>query len=70
MKLLSSTLETEKKSDLRFLIFASYNACISLLFSKKLLVTPYKRVFIIKDETLRLDSLFAHFCCGLFVCRH
>jgi len=26
--------------------------------------------FLIKDETLRLDSLFAHFSCGQFVSRH
>jgi len=35
-----------------------------------MLVTPYKNAFLIKDETQRLDSLFAHFCRGLFVSCH
>jgi hypothetical protein len=59
--LLSRTLKTEK-NDLRFLIFAIYNTFISNLFSIKLLVTSYKRVFLIKDETLRLDISVGSIC--------
>jgi len=49
-------------SDIRNLHYFS-----NLSFSIKMLVTPYNKAFLIKDETLRLDSLFSHFCRGLFV---